>query len=133
MILCLGCTERPIQIYNNISEWVNQFNGMLLKVPSSETQPVNQNLTRKYDIHFNFFLTKPTNEIIYNHTLAISTIDFKDRVILADSNEYLKRYYFLKNSLDKDEIFDRINLLACIATNIKNFTVVQSFFAMSIL
>ncbi len=106
---------------------------MLLKVPSSETQPVNQNLTRKYDIHFNFFLTKPTNEIIYNHTLAISTIDFKDRVILADSNEYLKRYYFLKNSLDKDEIFDRINLLACIATNIKNFTVVQSFFAMSIL
>lgn len=73
---------------------------------------MNAQLTRKYDIHFNFFLTKPANEIIYNHTSAISTIAFKDAVILADTNEYLKRYYFLRNALDKDEIYDRINLLA---------------------
>lgn len=78
------------------------------------TQTVNEHLTRKYDIHFNFFFTKPTNEILFNHTTAPATLTFKDAVIFADNNDYLKRYYFLKNSQDKDEIFDRINLLACI-------------------
>jgi hypothetical protein len=77
------------------------------------TQPVNKHLTRKYDIHFNFFLTKPTNQILFNHTTAPATLTFKDAVIFADHNDYLKRYYFLKNALDKDEIFDRIRLLAC--------------------
>jgi len=77
------------------------------------TQIVNEHLTSKYDIHFNFFFTKPTNEILFNHTIAPATLTFKDAVIFADNNDYLKRYYFLKNSQDKDEIFDRINLLAC--------------------
>jgi hypothetical protein len=77
-------------------------------------QTVNEYLTRKYDIHFNFFFTKPTNEILFNHTIAPTTLTFKDTVIFADNNDYLKRYYFLKNAQDKDEIFDRINLLACI-------------------
>ncbi len=63
---------------------------------------MNTNLTNKYDRHFNFFLTKPVTEIVYNHTNAPATIDFKDAIIFADNNEYLKRYYFLKNALDKD-------------------------------
>lgn len=95
------------------------------------TQPVNRNLTRKYDIHFNFFLTKPTNEIIYNHTCAPTTIDFKDTAILADNNEYLKRYYFLKNALDKEEIYDRINLLAGTYLLTQSSTPTQSSFAMN--
>ena len=50
--------------------------------------------------------------MVYNQTLAPATIAFKDAAVLADSNEYLKRYYFLRNSLDKEEIYERINLLA---------------------
>ncbi len=59
---------------------------MQCQVLSSVTKQVNEHLTHKYDIHFNFFLTKPTNEIIYNHTCSTSTIDFKDTIILADTN-----------------------------------------------
>jgi hypothetical protein len=50
--------------------------------------------------------------MVYNHTVAPATIAFKDAIVFADSNEYLKRYYFLRNALDKEEIYDRINLLA---------------------
>ena len=76
------------------------------------TQPVTAQLGRKYAINFNFFLTREPNQIVYNHTTAPATIAFKDSVIFADHNEYLKRVYFLKNALDKDEIYDRIRLLA---------------------
>lgn len=50
------------------------------------THAVNAHLTNKYDIHFNFFLTKPITEMVYNHTAATTTISFKDAVILADNN-----------------------------------------------
>jgi hypothetical protein len=49
---------------------------------------------------------------VYNQIHALTTIDFKDQVVLAENNEYLKRYYFLVNSQGKPEIYDRINLLA---------------------
>lgn len=87
---------------------------------------VNARLTSKYDIHFNFFLTKPVTEMVYNHTSAPATISFKDAVIFADNNEYLKRYYFLKNALDKDEIYDRINLLACTHFQIQSSMAMRS-------
>jgi hypothetical protein len=86
---------------------------------------VSGRLTSKYDIHFNFFLTKPVTEMVYNHTAAPATIDFKDAAIFADSNEYLKRYYFLRNALDKDEIYDRVNLLACSSTSTQSSTPTQ--------
>ena len=76
------------------------------------TQPVTAHLVRKYTTHFNFFLTREPNQIVYNNTTSPATITFKDAVIFADHNEYLKRIYFLKNSLDKDEIYDRIRLLS---------------------
>ena len=82
-------------------------------------------MMRKYDIHFNFFLTKPITEVVYNQTYAPTTIAFKDAALLTDTNEYLKRYYFLKNALDKDEIFDRVRLLACTYFKIKNFMEAQ--------
>jgi hypothetical protein len=56
------------------------------KVFYNPTKLVNTHLTNKYGIHFNFFLTKPTNEIVYNQTYATSTISFKDSVIYADNN-----------------------------------------------
>jgi hypothetical protein len=83
-----------------------------LSAQYSHVYIVTTHLTSKYDIHFNFFLTKPITEMVYNHTCAPSTIAFKDAAVLADCNEYLKRYYFLRNSLDKEEIYERINLLA---------------------
>ena len=49
-------------------------------------KPVHENLNKKYDNQFNFFLTKSTNEIIYNHVLSPNFIDFKDQVIFADNN-----------------------------------------------
>ena len=75
---------------------------MPLQVPFPTTQPVHKHINNKYDTQFNFFLIKTTNEIIYNHVLSTNFIDFKDQIIYADHNEYLKRYYFLKNSLDKN-------------------------------
>lgn len=69
---------------------------------SSLTQTVNQQLNHRYNLHFNFFLTKPTNQILYNHTTAQATLTFKDAALYADNNDYLKRYYFLKNAQDKD-------------------------------
>lgn len=49
---------------------------------------------------------------MFNHHLALNTIRFKDAAIFADSHEYLKRSYYLINSAGKEEISDRIALLA---------------------
>lgn len=69
--------------------------------------------------------------MVYNHTVAPSTIAFKDAIVFADSNEYLKRYYFLRNALDKEEIYDRINLLAGTTFVKQSSTAMQCYFAMS--
>jgi hypothetical protein len=57
-------------------------------------------------------LAKPITEIIFNHTTARATLDFKDIVILAENSEYLKRMYKVKNAAGRNEIADRIQMLA---------------------
>lgn len=105
-------------------QW-RSYNGTACGVLLVLTHEVNAHLMRKYDIHFNFFLTKPITEVVYNQTYAPTTIAFKDAALLADTNEYLKRYYFLRNALDKDEIFDRVRLLACTLFKIQSSTGAQ--------
>ena len=90
-------------------EWRSPCAGRVLLLGR---QPVDAQLRRKYDTQFNFFYTREPNEVIYNHTTVPATIHFKDAVIYADYNEYLKRYYFLTNALGKEEIYDRVRLLA---------------------
>ena len=73
---------------------------------------VRQQLHQKYHLQFNFNLIKYINEIVQNETNTLSTILYKDLVILSDRNEYLKRMYHLKNTYGRAEINDRISMLA---------------------
>ena len=50
----------------------------------------------KYLLHFNFFLSKPINEILYELTHRPVTQAFLDSRYAAEDNEYLKRQYHLK-------------------------------------
>lgn len=64
--------------------------------PSSNlklTKPVAFVLFRKYDLPFNFYLTRPINHIIHNRTAQPPTILAKDIAVLVEDIEYLKRYY----------------------------------------
>ena len=45
-----------------------------LKSTFDNSKPVHERLNKKYDTQFNFFLTKNTNEIIYNHVLSTNFI-----------------------------------------------------------
>lgn len=56
----------------------------------------------KYDNKFNFYFVKPINEIVQNETTALSTLIYKDHVIFADHNEYLKRIYYLTNTYGRN-------------------------------
>lgn len=49
---------------------------------------------------------------MFNRTIASATLDFKDIVVYSESNEYLKRLYYIKNSAGRNEIYDRIRMLA---------------------
>lgn len=75
-------------------------------------QPVNTQLAQKYDKKFNFFFAKPISEVVFNRTIAPATLDFKDIVVYSETNEYLKRLYYIKNNAGRNEIYDRIRMLA---------------------
>ena len=78
---------QPFVIQIIIQRWDSKWeSGMQSEVNKFNTQPVHEHLNKKYDTHFNFFLTKTTNEIIYNHVLCPNFIDFKDQIIFADNN-----------------------------------------------
>lgn len=71
-----------------------------------------EGIVRKYDNAFNFFFAKPVSEIIFNQTYAAATLSYKDTVVLSESNEYLKRVYHIRNAANRNEIYDRIKMLA---------------------
>lgn len=78
----------------------------------------------KYDTHFNFFFAKPISEIVFNQT-SNATLNFKDIIVVAENNEYLKRIYRVRNAAGRNEIADRIQMLAGISSHIQIFTVVM--------
>lgn len=49
---------------------------------------------------------------MYNRATAPATLDYKDVAVLSEANEYLKRTYHIKNSAGRNEIYDRIRMLA---------------------
>lgn len=77
---------------------------------------MSEQLFQKYDTKFNFFFAKPVTEIIFNQTSAMATLEFKDIIILAESSEYLKRMYRTRNAAGRNEIADRIQMLAGTST-----------------
>ena len=62
---------------------------------------VHQTLTKKYEILFNKYNSNIIDNIIYNERSHIVAL-FKDRLILDDNGEFLKRYY------NNDESFVRL-------------------------
>jgi hypothetical protein len=82
--------------------------------PSSNpklTKPVTVLLFRKYDLPFNFYLTRPINHIVHHRRAEPPTILAKDIAVLVEDIEYLKRYYSAKTPQGKNEIRDRMGLL----------------------
>ena len=72
------------------------------------------NLLAKYNAAFNFFFSKPINEIVLGRTCTAAFLDYKDSDIYGESNEYLKRTYHVRNAANRNEIEDRICMLASI-------------------
>ena len=56
-------------------------------------------LNRKYHSQFNFHFSKCINQVVFNETIAPSTIAFKDAAIYSESIEYLKRHYYIINEI----------------------------------
>lgn len=77
----------------------------------------------KYENKFNFFLAKPISQMLFDDSRSIPNINLKDVVSLSDDTEYMNRIYRLKNSLGKEEIYERIRLIGGKLFNIKDFMV----------
>lgn len=75
----------------------------------------------KYENKFNFFLAKPISQMIFDDSKSIPNIKLKDVVSLSDDTEYMNRIYRFKNSLGKEEIYDRIRLIGGTLFHIKDF------------
>ena len=63
---------------------------------------VHQTLTKKYEILFNKYNSNIIDNIIYNERSHIVAL-FKDRLILDDNGEFLKRYYNNDESFKKSK------------------------------
>jgi hypothetical protein len=70
----------------------------------------NRYLEQKYFEAFNFYFAKPINEIIANVSLP-HVINFRDKEIEDEENEYLRRFY------SKHEIGSRISALSSFFKN----------------
>jgi hypothetical protein len=57
---------------------------------------------QKYSTELNFFMAKPIIEITYNQSKTNTALNYKEVIAFALENEYLKRFYQLKNAIGKN-------------------------------
>jgi hypothetical protein len=88
------------QLCNRQKIYDSSLNCSKIEEPKSYIEIIKQNLEKKYLTSREYYNVKIINDIIYNEQTHIVSV-FKDYLIYDDISEFLKRFYFRLESVQR--------------------------------